>query len=145
MDKTSAGAFAVGKSGKEGGRTLSANVASNGIRVCVPPSMAAFISARVWGARAQCLKGGVEAADKAGIAGECRSIRPDDGQRQKMPVVATEPRQESRAQKGGFARARGPENDQKTRGRGFSEAPETVEGLDNRRLTAKEDAGVFGL
>ena len=89
------------------------------------------------------LKGGIEASDEAGLAGERSAIGPDHRQRQKIPIVATEPRQEPRAEKRGFTGARGSKDDKETRGRGFSEAPEAVEGLDNWRLTAEENAGVF--
>jgi hypothetical protein len=64
-------------------------------------------------------------------------------QRQEVAVVAGEARQQAGAQKGRLARTRGAEDDEKPRRWSPAQSAQPIEHLDDRRIAAEENAGVF--
>src|SRR5262249_59595083 len=81
---------------------------------------------------------------ETGLAEDRGAPRPDDRQWQEVAVVAREPRQQSRAQKRGLAGSGRAEDDEEPWRRGLAQAPQQIERLDDRRVTAEEDAGGLG-
>ena len=85
---------------------------------------------------------GGERVDEAGLAGQRRALGTDDRQGNELRVVALEPRQEAGAQERRLARARGAEDRHQSRRRSRPQAAKPVDGLDDRRVAAEENAGV---
>ena len=67
------------------------------------------------------------------------------GKRNELRIVAVEPRQQTRAQKRRLARAGRAEDRHQSWRRSRSKSAQPVDGVDDRRVAAKENAGVVGL
>jgi hypothetical protein len=88
---------------------------------------------------------GGERVDQAGLAGQRRAPGTNHGQGNELRIVAVEPRQQTRAQERRLARAGGAEDRHQSRRRSRSKSPQPVDGVDDRRVAAKENAGVVRL
>ena len=104
-------------------------------------SRPACVASRSIGA-AMCRQDRRERVDQAVLAGQRRALGPDHRQGQELRIVAREPRHQPGAQERGLARARGAEDHQQSRRRAGPQAAQPIDGLDDRRVAAEEDAGV---
>ena len=87
---------------------------------------------------------GFQRGNQTGLTRHYGASRPNDRQRQEMPVVARQPRQQAGTHERRFAGARRAEDDQQSRRRRFAQTAQPVECFENRRVAAEENAGVLG-
>jgi hypothetical protein len=88
---------------------------------------------------------GSECVDEAGFACQRRALRANHRQGNELRIVAVEPRQKTRGQKRRLARAGRAEDRRQPWRRSRSKSPQPVDGVDNRRVAAKENGGVITL